>query len=359
MSGDPAGALPEYRTAHGMWSRAPADRGRCRRILTKIADCRAAIGGLMHRSGDAAGALAELRAALPLCERVYPAGHRNIAHCIGEIGRALWAAGDGAGALAQLRRALEMQERNPGAASDAPLTRHSIGVTLQGLGRDADAVTELRAALRGYSITGQRHTVGAALASRVLADSLERIGEAEEAAALRRQADAVTQRLDAERAGGGGAGEEEEEEEAGQSGSGVSSGRSAAAEGGGAAAAADGTVSEASTAVLRREVGATATARLRKGGELEVGCARPGCGQDEPLLALRRDKMKKCAACHAAYYCSTKCQDEDRARHSAECGARGGKRPARARGPDGELYTKEEWGHEWWAAYTKQHWSPA
>ena len=53
--------------------------------------------------------------------------------------------------------------------------------------------------------------------------------------------------------------------------------------------------------MLRREVGAAAAARQRKGGDMEVRCARPGCGQAEPLLARRREKMKKCATCHAVY----------------------------------------------------------
>ena len=114
-----------------------------------------------------------------------------------------------------------------------------------------------------------------------------------------------------------------------------------------------------STAVLRREVGATATARLRKGGELEVSCVRPGCGQGEPLLARCREKMKKCVACHAVYYCSSACQDADRARHSAECAARSAGRPARARGPDGMLYTQRQWSRAWWAAYTNLQWTPA
>eukprot|EP00664_Eupelagonemidae_sp_cell27_P000731 gene731-4230_t len=79
-----------------------------------------------------------------------------------------------------------------------------------------------------------------------------------------------------------------------------------------AAGAGDDAASEASTAVLRREVGAVAAARQRKGGDVEVRCARPGCGHEEPLLSRRRERMKKCRGCHAVYYCSAECQRLDR-----------------------------------------------
>ena len=74
-----------------------------------------------------------------------------------------------------------------------------------------------------------------------------------------------------------------------------------------AAGAAGDAASEASTAVLRREVGAAAAARQRKGGDMEVRCARPDCGEEEPLLARRREKMKKCSGCRAVY--STRSQN--------------------------------------------------
>ena len=82
-----------------------------------------------------------------------------------------------------------------------------------------------------------------------------------------------------------------------------------------------GAASEASTAVLRRDVSATAAARCSKhgAGAMEVRCAREGCEAQEQLLAPRSDKMKKCAACHAVYYCSKKCQREDWPRHRSQC----------------------------------------
>ena len=119
-------------------------------------------------------------------------------------------------------------------------------------------------------------------------------GEEDEAASLRRQAAAI-QHARQTAADEGDAGSSFSESDSG--------GPSSAPHGAEAAAgAACDAASEASTAVLRREVGAAAAARQRKGGDMEVRCARPGCGEAEPLLARRREKMKKCSGCRAVYY---------------------------------------------------------